>query len=37
MFNVTPLSWQDWLICFVATSPVLIIGEIIRVFIKDKI
>lgn len=37
MFSVEPLSWQDWLICFVGTSPVIIIGEIIRLFIKDKI
>lgn len=37
MFNVEPLSWHDWLICFIGTSPVLIIGEIIRLFIKDKI
>ena len=37
MFNVEPLSWRDWLICFIGTSPVLIIGEIIRLFIKDKI
>ena len=37
MFNVMPLSWQDWLICFIGTSPVIIIGEIIRLFIKDKI
>ena len=37
MFNVVPLSWQDWLICLIGTSPVIIIGEIIRLFIKDKI
>ena len=37
MFNVEPLSWRDWLICFIGTSPVIIIGEIIRLFIKDKI
>ena len=37
MFNVVPLSWRDWLICFIGTSPVIIIGEIIRLFIKDKI
>ena len=37
MFSVEPLSWQDWLICFVGTSPVILIGEIIRLFIKDKI
>lgn len=37
MFNVEPLSWRDWLICFIGTSPVIIIGEVIRLFIKDKI
>ena len=37
MFNVEPLSWKDWLLCFIGTSPVIIIGEIIRLFIKDKI
>ena len=34
MFNVEPLKWQDWLICFIGTSPVLLIGEIIRIFKK---
>ena len=34
MFNVEPLKWQDWLICFVATSPVLWIGEIVRLLKK---
>lgn len=32
MFTVTPLSVEDWLILFVATLPILIIGEIIRLF-----
>ena len=35
MFGVEPLKWQDWLICFLATSPVLLIGEIIRLVKKD--
>lgn len=30
MFNVEPLDVQMWLICFVATSPVLLIGELLR-------
>lgn len=30
MFNVQPLKWHDWLICFVGTCPVLLIGEMIR-------
>ena len=34
MFSVEPLTWQDWLICFIGTSPVLVIGEIIRLFKK---
>lgn len=34
MFNVEPLKWQDWLICFIGTSPVLLIGEIVRLFKK---
>ena len=36
MFSVEPLCWRDWLICFVGTSPVLIVGEIIRFFVKDN-
>ena len=36
MFSVEPLSWRDWLICFIGTSPVLLIGEIVRL-IKKKI
>ena len=35
MFNVEPLKWQDWLICFLATSPVILIGELIRYFKKQ--
>ena len=34
MFSVEPLTWHDWLICFIGTSPVLVIGEIIRLFKK---
>ena len=36
MFNVEPLKWQDWLICLIGTSPVIIIGELIRLFKKDS-
>lgn len=36
MFSVEPLKWHDWLACFVGTSPVLILGEFIRLFIADK-
>jgi len=35
MFSVEPLKWQDWLICFIGTSPVIIIGELIR-FLKKR-
>ena len=35
MFNVEPLKWQDWLFCLIGTSPVIIIGEIIRLFKKE--
>ena len=34
MFGVEPLKWQDWLICLVGTSPVILIGEIIRLLKK---
>ncbi len=34
MFGVEPLKWQDWLICLIGTSPVILIGEIIRLFKK---
>lgn len=34
MFSVTPLMWKDWLLTFVLTSPVLLIGELIRVIKK---
>lgn len=30
MFSVTPLTWKDWLLTFVLTSPVLLIGELVR-------
>lgn len=36
MFNVSPLTVQDWCIIFLITSPILIIPDIIR-FIKKKI
>ena len=36
MFGVEPLKWQDWLICFIGTSPVIIIGEIIRLLKKEN-
>ncbi len=35
MFDVVPLSTTDWIVIFVATSPVLIIGEIMR-YIKKR-
>lgn len=34
MFSVTPLMWKDWLLTFVLTSPVLLIGELVRVIRK---
>lgn len=34
MFSVTPLTWKDWLLTFVLTSPVLFIGELVRVIRK---
>lgn len=34
MFSVTPLMWKDWLLTFVLTSPVLLIGEVVRVIRK---
>jgi len=37
MFNVVPISLRDWLICFIGTSPVLFIGEIVRIFLKNKV
>ena len=30
MFRCVPMSWQEWVIIILATSPVLIIGEIYR-------
>jgi Ca2+-transporting ATPase len=36
MFNVTPLSWQDWLIVIGGTSIVLWIGEIGRLINRLK-
>ena len=34
MFNVTPLSLHNWIIIIAITSPVLLIGELIRFFKK---
>lgn len=36
MFNVEALPWSDWLWMICATSPVFIIGDIVRLFIKDR-
>lgn len=36
MFNVMPIKLCDWLIIFAATSPVLVVGEVIR-FVKRSI
>ena len=36
MFNVEPLKWHDWLICFIGTSPVILIGELVRLIKKKK-
>ena len=37
MFNVEPLKWQDWLIIAIGTSPVLLIGELMRLMKKERI
>jgi Ca2+-transporting ATPase len=37
MFNVEPLRWHDWLICFIGTSPVVLIGELLRLIKREKI
>ena len=37
MFNVTPLSWQDWLIVIFGTSIVLWIGELFRLINRLKL
>ena len=34
MFGVEPLKWRDWLICLLCTSPVVLVGEAIRLFKK---
>ena len=34
MFNVTPLSLHSWIVIVAITSPVLLVGELIRVFKK---
>jgi Ca2+-transporting ATPase len=36
MFNVTPFCLRDWLVIILGTSPVLIIGEIIRLVGRRK-
>ncbi len=36
MFNVSPLSLQDWIWILIITSPVLIIGDIIR-FVRSRV
>ena len=36
MFNVTPLSFDSWFEIIVMTSPVLWIGELIRLFTRKK-
>ena len=37
MFNVTPLSLNSWFAIFAMTSPVLLVGELIRLFKKKRI
>jgi Ca2+-transporting ATPase len=34
MFSVTPLSLYSWIVIIAITSPVLLVGEIIRFFKK---
>jgi hypothetical protein len=34
MFNVTPLSLHSWLVILAITSPVLLVGELLRLFKK---
>ncbi|MDO4714661.1 MAG: calcium-translocating P-type ATPase, PMCA-type [Bacteroidales bacterium] len=36
LFSVTPLAWQDWLIAAVFTSPVLLVGEVVRLVRKPR-
>ena len=36
MFRTEPLSWNTWLTIFVATSPVMIIGELYRMICRLK-
>lgn len=36
MFGVVPLSVEDWFISFIVTSPVLLFGELLRLFRKNK-
>lgn len=32
MFNVVPLEWDEWAVIVLATSPVLLVGEAVRLF-----
>lgn len=36
MFNVVPLSLHDWLVAILATSPVFIVGELVKLIITRK-
>ena len=36
MFNVTPLHWLDWLLIIIFTSPVMLLGELQRMFIWNS-
>lgn len=36
MFSVQPLTLQDWLLTFVITSPILLIGEVYRIMHHRK-
>lgn len=36
MFSVVPLSMKDWVLTFLITSPVLLVGEVARLFSKKK-
>ncbi len=36
MFRTEPLCWQDWIFIVAGTSPVMIIGQLIKIFGKKK-
>ena len=36
MFSVVHISLKDWLIIILGTSPIYIVGDVVRLFIKDK-